>query len=112
MTQLWAILLTLFAAFLGSFGPIYIKKGTNNFRLNEIYNNYNLFIGFFMYGLSLLSFLVALTGGEVSVLYPIISTSYIWVALLSERKLNEKMNKHKWSGIFLIIVGVLTLTLS
>ena len=42
----------------------------------------------------------------ISVLYPIIATSYIWVALLSTFFFAEVMNLYKWIGIFFIISGV------
>ena len=51
-------------------------------------------------------FIPALRGGDLSILYPFVSLSYIWVALLSVRFLGEKMNKYKWIGIALIILGV------
>jgi len=62
--------------------------------------------GFLCYGISLILFIIALTGGEVSVLYPMVSISYIWVAFLSMKLLNEKMNLYKWMGILFIIFGV------
>jgi len=51
-------------------------------------------------------FIPALRGGDLSVLYPFVSLSYIWVMLLSIKMLGEKMTKLKWLGILLIISGV------
>ena len=50
--------------------------------------------------------IVALRGGEVSVLYPIIATSYIWVSFLSIYFLGEVMNAYKWLGVISIIAGI------
>jgi len=51
-------------------------------------------------------FIPALKGGDLSILYPFVSVTYVWVALLSVRFLGEKMNKFKWIGIAMIILGV------
>ena len=40
-------------------------------------------------------------------LYPVISMSYVWVALFSKVFLHEEMNKYKWLGIILIVGGVI-----
>jgi len=112
LTELWAILLTLFSSLIGSLGPIYVKKGTDILNLKTIHRNHYLIFGVLIYGISLFLFMIAMRGGEISVLYPIVSTSYIWIAFLSKRKLNEKMNTYKWAGIFLIIVGVTLLAIT
>jgi len=106
-TQLWAIGLVLIASTFGSFGPIFFKKGTKYLKLSTIYKNYNLILGFFCYALGTLLFIPALKGGELSVLYPFVSLSYIWVSLLSVKMIGEKMNKFKWIGVSSIIIGVI-----
>ena len=60
-----------------------------------------------MYGFGAVLLIIALRNGELSVIYPIIATSYIWVSLLSPRFFStDFMNATKWGGIFVIIVGV------
>ena len=59
-----------------------------------------------LYELATIVFIPALRGGELSVLYPFISLSYVWVSLLSIKILKEKMNSFKWMGVALIIIGV------
>ena len=106
--QLWAIGLVVLATLVGAFGPILLKKASAG-RLSNIKSlltNYNLFIGILLYGLSTILFIPALKGGDLSVLYPFVALVYIWVSLLSVKFLGEKMNKYKWIGIALIIVGV------
>jgi uncharacterized membrane protein len=107
-TKLWAVGLVLLAALIGSFGPILLKKASKGFRLNikALITNYYLIGGVAFYGIGTVLFIPALRGGELSTLYPIVSTTYIWVSLLSLKLLNEKMSRVKWLGILLIIVGV------
>jgi len=63
-------------------------------------------LGFFLYGVSAVLFLFALRQSNLSVLYPVVATSYIWVALFSKFFLHEEFGVFKWFGIFFIILGV------
>ena len=107
-TQLWAIGLVLLANVVGGFGAIFLKKASDklSLKLKSIIKNKYLIGGVGFYGLSTIIFIPALKGGELSVLYPFVATVYIWVSLLSIKMLGEKMNKFKWLGILLIIIGV------
>ncbi|MBS3097372.1 EamA family transporter [Candidatus Woesearchaeota archaeon] len=108
-TQLWAMALVFIAGVVGSFGPLFFKKGAENFRFNikALIKNYNLIIGVALYGIATVIFIPALKGGELSVLYPFVATTYIWVSLLSMKFLKEKMGLFKWMGVILIIIGVI-----
>jgi len=108
-TPLSSILLVLFACALGSLGPLMFKFGANKLTLNikKLLTNYHLYIGGLFYAVSSVFFIIALTKGELSVLYPLVATTYIWVSLLSMKYLKEKMNIYKWLGILLIIIGAL-----
>ena len=107
-TQLWAVGLVLLATIMGAFGPILLKKGSARFNLNLLkqLKNYNLIGGIALYALATILFVPALKGGELSVLYPIVSLGYIWTTLLAIKFLGEKMNWMKWLGIAVIILGV------
>ena len=47
--------------------------------------------------------------GELSMLYPIIALTYVWVTLLSYAVLSERPNIYKNVGIGIIVVGVAVL---
>lgn len=106
-TELWAIALVLAANAIGSFGPIYLKKASVdfNFSLKTLFNKH-LLAGLFFYGVGTILFVSALKGGEISVLYPLVATVYIWVSFLSLKMLDEKITLFKIVGILLIILGV------
>jgi len=76
------------------------------FNLFALMSNYNIIIGGILYAIGAALMIIALKGGEVTVVYPIIATSYIWVSLLSNRIFGEELNVYKWIGIGVIILGI------
>src|SRR3989344_5628760 len=107
-TKLWAALLVLFTTLLTSSAQILWKIGSESLKpdLMSVLTNYPLIMGLFLYAIGGGLLIISLRGGEVSVLYPIIATSYIWVSLMSIYFLNEQMNLWRWAGIFVIIAGI------
>lgn len=107
-TELWAMVLVMSATLVGAFGPILLKKASEKklSNIRSILSNYHLFGGVALYGVGTIIFILALRGGDLSILFPLVALTYIWVSLLSVKFLGEKMNKMKWLGILLIIIGV------
>ncbi len=108
MTELWAAATILVCAFVGSFGAMYFKKGADKLELsvNGLIRNFDLIKGLVIYGVSTIMYVIGIKGGELSVLFPLVSTGYIWTCLLSVKYLGEKMNKTRWAGIACILLGV------
>ena len=108
-TQFWAIALVICATFVGSWGSLLLKKGVDGISLSilNIILCKKIFLGIVLYFISSLGFVWALKGGELSVLYPMVSLSYIWVTVMSYVFLNEQINTLKIVGVFLIIFGVI-----
>jgi uncharacterized membrane protein len=108
MAEFWAMGLVVFATIVGSFGPLFLKRGSGSasFSIIMLFKNHNLLMGFFLYGVATVLFIPALKGGQLSVLYPLTSLSYVWVSFLSVRFLGERMNLVKWAGVASIIAGV------
>lgn len=113
MTTTWlGIGIVAFATLISSLGPVYMKRGAGSFTLKQLakpgalLKNYNIILGCAFFGISALIFVIGLRFGELSVLYPLTSLSYIWACLLSTRMLGERMNSLKWLGIITIIIGV------
>ncbi len=71
--------------------------------------NYSLIFGYVLYGINTLLLVLALREGELSMLYPIIALTYVWVTLLSYMLLSEKSNLCKNLGIAAIVLGVAVL---
>src|SRR5215469_16615560 len=62
--------------------------------------------GLSCYGLFTLLLIFALRDGELSVIYPIIALTYVWVTFLSILLFHETINPFKACGVFVIVVGV------
>ena len=107
-TQLWAVGMVFLGTIVGAFAPVLLKKGSAklNRHIGEQLRNYTLLCGIALYVLSAIIFIPALRGGDLSVLYPLVSVNYVWVSFLAMKFLGEKMNKFKWLGIVFIILGV------
>jgi drug/metabolite transporter (DMT)-like permease len=71
-----------------------------------IVTNAPLMGGYALYGFNTLLMVLALRKGELSMLYPIIALTYVWVTLLSYTLLREPPNMFKNFGIALIVIGV------
>ncbi len=102
------ILLTALSALLGSIGQIEFKRGADTLKMSiiDLLSNYHLFYGMFLYTLSTIIYVYALSKGRLSLIYPIIATSYIWTTLFARIFLKEPVTFTNWSGIFFIIIGV------
>lgn len=92
-----------------SAGQILYKIGAESLSLeiSSIIFNMPLIAGLISYGIGLVFLIIAFKGGELSVLYPIVATSYIWVSLASSYLFEtDYMTVSKWIGVIIIIVGV------
>jgi len=107
-TKLWAMAIILAATLLTSTAQLFYKFGAEklSFDILSLITNLELIAGMVLYAIGGILLILSFRGGEVSVLYPIFATSYIWVSLLSIYFLNEIMNFFKWMGIFVIIAGI------
>lgn len=113
MSLLAPILVVVFATFIGAFGSLYLKKGSKQLHRHNVimqFLNKNLMIGVFLFVLSSIFYIGAMRYGDLSILYPVTSLSYVWISLLSVKFLGERMNRYKWMGIAMIILGVFFIT--
>jgi|TARA_B100001964_G_scaffold228947_1_gene280698 undecaprenyl phosphate-alpha-L-ara4N flippase subunit ArnE len=108
-TKLWAMGIVLASTLLTSTAQLFYKFGAEKleFDILSIITNVNIIAGILLYAVGGILLIISFRGGEVSVLYPIFATSYIWVSFLSIYFLGEVMNIFKWTGIFVIIAGII-----
>jgi uncharacterized membrane protein len=102
------MLLVFSCTVLGAAAQILMKIGMARFdpNLAAILTNVPLIAGYALYGINTLMLVLALREGELSMLYPIIALTYVWVTLLSYALLHETPNLYKNVGIATIVVGV------
>ncbi len=65
-----------------------------------------LWAGLVLYGINTGLLILALRDGELSLLYPVISLTYVWVTIMSVSVLGESLTLTKAAGIALICLGV------
>jgi uncharacterized membrane protein len=68
--------------------------------------DFPLIAGLMLYGVGTVLMVLALRHGELSVLWPVISLSYVWVTIISMVWFHEPMNLPKALGVAVIIFGV------
>ncbi len=98
------ILCTIFTAA----GQLLLKLGLNSLSLSFIgvITNFQLIAGIIVYLMGAAIMVYALKQAELSLLYPFLSLSFIWVALLSIFVLKETIFLVQGLGILTIITGV------
>ena len=111
-TQPWAIILVLFITALTSSAQLLYKLGADRLSsdLLMLLSNWPLLLGMLVYAIGAVLLIIALKHGEVTILYPVIATSYIWVALLSWLLFGESLSYLKLIGIISIVVGIVLIS--
>jgi multidrug transporter EmrE-like cation transporter len=102
------VLMVASATLLSAAAQILMKIGMNHFAPNllAIVTNVPLIAGYVLYGLFTVMIVLALRQGELSLLYPIISLSYVWVTALSYFIFHDTLSPLKLVGIAGIMAGV------
>ena len=104
---------------IGVCAQLSLKEGMNRAKLGRIrklsisdlfkkmfYNPF-VVVGFLLYGFSLLFWMVVVSNLELSYAYPIVASSYLFVALFSALLFKEKVGWKRWVSIGIIMVGVI-----
>ena len=97
---------------LGAAAQVLMKTGANHIArpgLLGMATNLPLMGGYCLYGISTLLLVLALKDGELSLLYPVIALTYVWVTVLSFLIFHDDINPWKLLGIVLIVSGVAVL---
>ena len=74
--------------------------------LMGLLGNVPLIVGYTLHAGNAVLLILALRGGELSMLYPIYALSYVWVTLLSRYYFHDSLNFWKTAGVALVIGGV------
>jgi drug/metabolite transporter (DMT)-like permease len=90
----------------GAVGMLLLKKTANKYQVWQMHKSGLLWLGLTFVGVSTILYIVALQRERLSVLYPLVSMTYLWTTFLSVKYLGEKMNKWKWFGLIGVILGI------
>ncbi len=107
-TPLSSIVLVLFGSFIGSFGAVFLKLGAEHMKggLLRLFSNYWLAVGIVLYLLSSVFYMMGVSQGELTVLYPMVSLGYIWAIVWARLFFKEPFTIPKIGGLLMIIFGV------
>lgn len=97
---------------LGAAAQVLMKTGANHLPhpgLIAMITNVPLMAGYCLYGISTLLLVLALRDGELSLLWPVIALTYVWVTVLSFLIFHDHLNPFKVAGIVIIVIGVTVL---
>jgi drug/metabolite transporter (DMT)-like permease len=107
-----SVLLVFFCTLIGAAAQIFFKLGANSIARPtpvQILSNPSLLLGYSLYAISTGLLVLALRKGQLSILYPIISLTYVWVTLLSMLIFKESLNPFKGLGLAIVVLGVAVL---
>ncbi len=74
--------------------------------ISSLLHSWLLLLGFSLYGGSTVLLVLALRHGHLSLLYPVIALTFVWVTILSVMIFHDSMNGFKLAGITIIAGGV------
>ena len=102
-----SMMLVFAASVVGSFGAVFLKMGANRLDGSLLsFLNSRLIAGVALFLGSSVFYALGLRGGQLSVLYPMVSLGYIWTLLWSRLFFHEKFTRIKFAGLGLILLGV------
>ena len=109
-----SLLLVFACSLIGAAAQVLMKIGTKGLppagtfldTIVGIFTNPYLFTGYSLYGISAVLLILALRHAELSILYPVLSLTYVWVAVLSVVFFHEAMPPLRILGIATVVMGV------
>ena len=111
-----AVLIVVACTLIGATAQVLIKLGAAHLEHTGlvataigIFTIPTLFAGYCLYGIFTALLVYALRDAELSILYPVIALSYVWVTLASVLIFHETMNLPKALGVAIIVLGVAVL---
>ncbi len=95
------------ASLVGSFGAVSLKMGAARTTRSPLsFLNPKLGMGVALYLLSSVFYVVGIRGGQLSILYPIVSLGYVWTMVWARLFFRESFTREKFVALGLILAGV------
>ncbi len=119
------ILLVLAAEILSTIGHLLFKKTTNMVEaydlkkagnhlrfLRDVFAKPSIWLGLAACAAGLIIWLMALAQGDLSLVYPLGSVQFVLILFSAHMFLDEKIDRMKLLGTFLVVLGIVFITLS
>lgn len=111
------IALTLLSAFIAAYAQYLFKRAVPRFKMNlkeisALFRNRLLMLAIVIYLLDLVIYLFALKFGQLSFVYPVFASSFLFTLAFAQFALHEKMGVKRLLGIAFIFTGILLVALS
>ncbi|MDE1761806.1 MAG: EamA family transporter [Candidatus Micrarchaeota archaeon] len=107
----YIISFTLISAMLAAFAQYLFKRSIKEFHLDRkgiisVFENREVLLAIIIYIIALAVYLQALRYGELSFVYPIFASVFVFVMIISKYKLKEPVGIARIAGTLLIILGI------
>lgn len=119
----FALTLVLICVFLSAIGQFTMKVGMGQvgeiatarqlFNLDTLFRMFTnpyVLTGIFLYGISLVLWLGAMSTLNISLMYPLASLAYVVAAIIAFIFLKEDVTLLRWAGILVIVGGCFLIT--
>lgn len=103
-----SIILVILCTICTAIAQVFYKLGAQ--RLPELLTNWPILAGVGLFGIGAIFLIKGLQGGDLSLLYPILATGYIFVTILGITIFNEPFTYLKILGVISIILGITLLS--
>lgn len=108
-----SVILVFCCTLIGATAQLLIKSGSAHTgkggfvgTLLAILTHPPLLLGYFLYAVNTALMVLALRKGDLSMLYPIIALTFVWVTILSVMMFHDELNPYKVIGLIAIVSGV------
>ena len=106
-TLIRSMLLVMAASVVGSFGAVFLKMGAGRLTKSLLsFFNLHLALGVALFLGSSVFYGLGVKGGDLSVLYPMVSLGYVWTLIWAKIFFKEEFTREKIVGLALVLVGV------
>ena len=105
-TPFESMLLVFAASVIGSIAAVLLKAGANRLRSGWRDWTGKIGAGIALFLISSVFYIKGLQQGSLTVLYPMVSLGYVWTLIWSRIFFGELFNRHKVTGLALVLLGV------
>ncbi|MGD0500690.1 MAG: multidrug ABC transporter [Bryobacteraceae bacterium] len=103
-----SMLLMVASSLVGSAGAVFLKLGAARTNRNILsFVNPQLGFGVALYLGSSVFYVLGIRGGQLSILYPIVSLGYIWTMIWARLFFKESFTGRKLAALGMILAGVI-----